>query len=417
MIVHELSIPDISIVLDDTKTVEEIQASSEQISKDTWIARNPFGYTILHYDDCVKILRDKRWHNPTKRTMDIFDLGFEEDGVRALPINTVEGDDHTRLRRLVAPVFTPSQADNYRPLMRSHATKLLDNLPDKTDLYHNFTKIYPTKIISEIFGSDEEGQDKLDTWATNIFKIFNGKVREEQEDIQKASSEMKLWFENLIQNKRKEPGSDVISTLIAARDSNDLLSTGEIIMMGVSLLLAGVDTVRNQLATIVALMLENPDQWSIFLENPEFYAPRAVEEGMRYSASTRGTGRVASEDIDYKGVTFPQGTLVFPLFSTANREQDKFKNADIFDIRKEIPNKPHLTFGSGIHHCLGAHLARAEMQEALLAIAEVCPGILLDGTITWKNSTVAIYGPSSMPVDLNKGSSNLHRYLENIFYE
>ena len=404
--VENLVLPDISVILDETKTAEQIQSAVQEIAAENWIAKNPFGYSILHYDDCVKILRDKRWHNPTKRTMEMFDLGFEEDGKKVLPLNTVEGDDHVRLRRLVGPVFTPKQADLYRGLMRQYAEEIIESLPDHTDLYNEFARIYPIRIITEIFGADKESSKKLDAWAPQIFKIFNSKVREDQESIRQTALEMKDWFQDLIDHKRNNPGSDLITTLINARDEKDYLTTGEIIMLGISILLAGVDTIRNQLSITMALMLQNSEQWSILLSNPEFYSARAAEESMRHSAATRGTGRIASQDIEYNGVMFPEGTLVFPLFSTANRESDKFENPDVFDIRKEIPEKQHLKFGSGIHYCLGAHLARAEMQEALITLAKHCPNIELNGQITWRNSTDAIYGPDKIPVNLNRTSDN-----------
>ncbi|MCB0968305.1 MAG: cytochrome P450, partial [Ilumatobacter sp.] len=127
-------------------------------------------------------------------------------------------------------------------------------------------------------------------------------------------------------------------------------------------------------------------------------APRAVEETMRYLGTVRGTVRIASEDIEYRDVLFPKGTVMAASLSAANRDDSTFRDPFTFDITREPADKPQLTFGSGIHYCLGAALARAEQQEALTIMAERMPNLRLDGDVEWKPNSFGIWGPASLPV-------------------
>jgi cytochrome P450 len=160
--------------------------------------------------------------------------------------------------------------------------------------------------------------------------------------------------------------------------------------------MAGTDTTRNQLAICVALLGAYPEQWARFVADPAL-APRVVDETMRYLGAVQGTLRVASEDIEYRDVVFPKGTLVFASLAAANRDPEVYAEPMAFDITRESA-APHMTFGSGIHYCLGAHLARAELQEALVVLARRLPNLALDGPVEWKPDTFGIWGPARLPV-------------------
>ena len=168
-------------------------------------------------------------------------------------------------------------------------------------------------------------------------------------------------------------------------------------MMVDAVIVGGTDTTRNQLGCAVGLLSEHPDQWKLLADDPSI-APRAVEELMRYFGAVRGTARFASEDIEYRGVTFPAGTIVMTSLAMANRDATVFDDPGTFDITRGPSGQPQLTFGSGIHYCLGAALARAELQEALPILATRMPDLAVDGTIEWKPATTAIFGPVHLPV-------------------
>ncbi|HEY6429107.1 MAG TPA: cytochrome P450, partial [Acidimicrobiales bacterium] len=172
--------------------------------------------------------------------------------------------------------------------------------------------------------------------------------------------------------------------------------TEEMTMLAQAVLMAGTDTTRNQLACSVALFSEHPDQWALLASNPEI-APRAVEESMRYLGAVRGTARIASEDIVYRNVVFPAGTLVSTSLAGANRDDEVWDDPNEFDIAKER-GTAQMTFGAGIHFCMGAALARAELQEALPLLARRMPGLARNGEIEWKPSTFGIWGPARLPL-------------------
>ena len=200
----------------------------------------------------------------------------------------------------------------------------------------------------------------------------------------------------MIDERRLDPAEDLLSDLIAVEEAGDRLSTDELVMLAEAVLMAGTDTTRNQLACSVAVFAEHPDQWALLAERPEL-APRAVEESMRYLGAVRGTARFASEDIEYRGVLFPQGTLVSMSLAGANMDPSIWEAPAAFDITQQRPAQ-QMTFGSGIHFCLGSALARAELQEALPLLATRLPGLACDGEVTWKPATFGIWGPAQLPL-------------------
>jgi cytochrome P450 len=162
-------------------------------------------------------------------------------------------------------------------------------------------------------------------------------------------------------------------------------------------ILAGTDTTRNQLSCAMATFADHPEPWARLAQSPQL-APRATEERLRYLGAVRGTARFASEDIVYRDVVFPAGTIVIPSFVGANHDSAVFDHPLRFDIEADRSGASHLTLGFGLHYCLGANLARAELQEALTVLARRMPNLCLDGEITWKPAGVGIWGPAHLPL-------------------
>lgn len=370
------------------------------LAAEHWLVRNPLGYSVLRYDDAVAVLRDKRWHSASgviAEMMGIDDPRFTER--RRVSILSAEGEVHTRLRRLVGQAFSPRSADRLRPFMREVIDGLVDAVAPtgRADVAVDICEPYPIPIICELLGAPKEDWQLFSRWATDVLRIFNATVRDELDIIIAAQTELDAYTRELIAERRSRPADDLITDLIAAEEAGDRLSTDELVMMVEAVIVGGTDTTRNQLGCTVALFADHPDQWRLLGEQPEL-APRAVEESMRYFGAIRGTGRFASTDIEYRGVRFPAGTFVSPSFSASNHDPAAFPDPAIFDITRPAPDRPHLTFGSGIHYCLGAALARAELQEALPILARRMPDLAIDGEITWKPSTVGIFGPEHLPV-------------------
>lgn len=395
--VAELDLPSID---DPSLSDTERQALVARLATDHWIVRNAIGYSVLQYADVVAVLRDKRWHSATSKIpemMGITDPAFLEN--RRVSILSAEGDVHTRLRRLVAKSFSPRSADRLRPFMREVVSDLVDTVAStgRADIAVDICEPYPIPIICELLGAPRQDWQLFSRWAEDVLRIFNGNVLEELHLIKQAQTELDEYSRGLISDRRNDPRDDLITDLIAAEEEGDRLSTDELVMMVDAVIVGGTDTTRNQLGCAVGLLTGYPDQWKLLADEPDL-VPRAVEEAMRYFGAVRGTVRFASEDIEYRDILFPAGTIVMTSMAVANRDTSVFADPGTFDIAREPSGQPQLTFGSGIHYCLGAALARAELQEALPILARRMPDLAVDGTIEWKPSTTAIFGPTHLPV-------------------
>jgi cytochrome P450 len=289
-------------------------------------------------------------------------------------------------------------ADRFRPVMREVVESLVDPVAPtgRTELVADVCEPYPIPIICELLGAPKEDWKLFSQWATDILRIFNFDFERDLPLIKKASAEMSEYVGDLIEQRRGDPRDDLLTDLIQAEEAGDRLSHDELVTMAEAVLLGGTDTTRNQLGCLVALFTAYPEQWALLAERPELVRG-AVEEGMRYLGAVRATGRFASEDVEYRGLRFPQGSLVSPSFVASNFDPAVFEEPEDFDITRESP-KPHLTFGSGIHYCLGSWLARAELQEALPILARRMPAVALDGEVTWKPNGTGIWGPAHLPL-------------------
>lgn len=393
--VGELDLPALDLIGAERQQVLQRVAEAR---RQHWLARGELGYIVTTYDDTVAILRDRRFHSALSIVTQAPDVTERRTRPRGQSILAMDGPEHARLRRLVAPAFTPAAADRLRPAMDRIVDGLLDAVAADgcCDLVSAVCEPYPIPVICELLGAPAEDWQLFSRWATDVFRIFNGDVANDLPAIEAAIGELDAYIVDLIAQRRAEPRPDLLSDLIAVEEAGDRLSGEELVMLAEAVLLAGTDTTRNQLGASVALLLAHPDQWRLLVDRPEL-APRVVEETMRHLGAVRGTARVAAEDVEYRGVRFPAGTLVALSLAGANHDPARFPGGDTLDVTAER-GALQLTFGSGIHHCLGAALARAELQQALPRIACRFPGLALDGPVTWKPPTFGIWGPAHLPV-------------------
>ena len=395
--ITELDIPQVDFDFVGSQAERDQLAS---IAQDSWIAKGLFAYPIFNYEDCLAILRDRRWHSAAALAAIAFgvdDPRLSED--RQPSILSSEGEVHTRLRRLVAPSFSPRAADHLRPFMREVMNSLIDPIVAQghCDLAVDICEHYPIPIICELLGAPKSDWQFFSRVAEDVLRIFDANNANEIDLILAAQADLDAYVRQLISERRNSPADDLITSLIAAEEAGDKLSENELVSMVEAVIIGGTDTTRNQLGCSVALFAEHPEQWKLLAERPEL-AGKAVEETMRYFGAVRSTGRFASEDIEYKGVLFPKGTLVVPSLVLANRDSAVFNEPNTFDITREPAGQPQMTFGAGIHYCLGAALARAEQQEALPLLAQRLPNLRINGDVIWKPSTVAIFGPERLPI-------------------
>ena len=395
--INELDIPQVDFDFVGSQAERDQLAS---IAQESWIAKGLFAYPIFNYEDCLAILRDRRWHSAAALAAIAFGVDDPRLSENRQPsILSSEGEVHTRLRRLVAPSFSPRAADHLRPFMREVMNSLIDPIVAQghCDLAVDICEHYPIPIICELLGAPKSDWQFFSRVAEDVLRIFDANNADEIDLILAAQTELDAYVRQLISERRDSPADDLITSLIAAEEAGDKLNENELVSMVEAVIIGGTDTTRNQLGCSVALFAEHPEQWKLLAERPEL-AGKAVEETMRYFGAVRSTGRFASEDIEYKGILFPKGTLVVPSLVLANRDSTVFNEPNTFDITREPAGQPQMTFGAGIHYCLGAALARAEQQEALPLLAQRLPNLRINGDVIWKPSTVAIFGPESLPI-------------------
>jgi cytochrome P450 len=395
----ELDLPELGFIDVDTVAADHVEHLA-RLAQQHWLARNPFGYTVLRYEDVLAVLRDKRWHSAAGRVAELSGVTDPEFlARRRVSILSAEGDVHQRLRRLVGKAFSPRAADRLRPFMREVMEGLVDPIAGtgRADLVTDVCEPYPIPIICELLGAPKSDWKLFSRLAADVLKVFDGNLVEVLPIVMAAQEELDEYTRGLIAERRSQPADDLITDLIAAEEEGDRLSTEELVMMVEAVIVGGTDTTRNQLGLSVALLADRPDLWKRLAEEPEI-APRVVEETMRLSGAVRGTGRFASEDIEYRDVLFPAGTFITPSLAVANRDATVFSHADAIDVDGPAPDHPHLTFGAGIHYCLGAALARAELQEALPILARRLPDLAIDGEVTFKPATVGIFGAERLPI-------------------
>ena len=370
-----------------------------RLSEAGWLAASPIGYFVLDREAAAFFLRTRAATFPGMKIAEMFEVPegplLEQMRRNILHIN---GDDHRRLRNLVNPAFTPRAADRWRPAMRDFLERLWEPLGEagRCEFVGAFAKPYPSLTIATVMGAPLEDAPKLYEWSNLIQRQFDGpSLMNEREDIERACAEFYEWAGELIERRRADPADDLISTLIAAEQEGDRLSDVECMNLVLNVLVGGVDTTQSQLAHAVRLFAAHPDQWRLLAENPEL-APAAVEEVVRFEPITPFTARLLHEKVEYRDVTFPAGTVVMVCAFTGNRDGVDGEPGE-FDIAADRGDAKPLTFGAGIHYCLGANLARAELQEALAFLPTRMPGLAPDGEPEL-GSVHGIYGLDSLPV-------------------
>jgi cytochrome P450 len=396
--VTELELPELDF-FDVGLRGERFHSTMDKLSKASWLATSPVGFFVLDRESAAFFLRTKAATFPGMKIAEMFEVPegalLEQMRRNILHIN---GDDHRRLRNLVNPAFTPRAAALWRPAMREFLERLWEPLEnaDGCEFVDAFAKPYPSLTIATVMGAPLDDAPKLHRWSNLIQRQFDGpSLLHERQAIEDACAEFYEWAGALIERRKDDPSDDLISTLIAAEQEGDRLSDDECMNLVLNVLVGGVDTTQSQLAHAVRLFAAHPDQWRLLAEQPDL-APAAVEEIVRFEPITPFTARLLHEDVEYRDVMFPAGTVVMVCAFTGNRDGVEGDPGD-FDITADRGDAKPLTFGAGIHYCLGANLARAELQEALAFLPARMPGLALDGEPEL-GTVHGIYGLDSLPV-------------------
>jgi cytochrome P450 len=373
----------------------------------SWIATTNLSYIILDHDHSFKMSRDTRWHNGLSLLSDLnphFDEKTKE-GRRKIIIN-LEGDDHLRLKRIIGPVFSPKNADSLRPDMEKAINEIIDAVIEsgECDLQKDIFNKYPSYIITKILGIPNSDWEEFSRWADITFSTFAGNYDQDPEEVRNTQKKLDKYTQNLVYEKRNNLGNDLVSMLITAESDGEKLTDSEIVHLIQAVLMGGLDTTKHQLGLISIMLADQPEL--IDMLSKDINVQEIIEESIRLDGVFKYVIRVASEDIEYNGVLFPKGTIISPALMVGNYDESTFNDAGSFMVDRPNRKGATLSFGAGIHYCLGASIARAQIQEAMRAIAKRMPDYQINGDVVYKKAYEAVWGARSLPVKFTPGNKN-----------
>jgi len=364
-----------------------------------------FGFWVCtRYDDIVSILRhSKASANP--RDWERFD-GYVEALGETGPAYNMQSrwmllknpPDHTRLRKLVTKAFTPRVVENMRAHIQDIVHGLLDTVHAKRrfDIIQDVAFPLPVIVIAELIGVPPQDREYFKDWTAALARSLDPIITPEiTQAADKATEDLIAYFTTLVAERRDSPQNDLLSGLIAAEEEGDKLDEDELLATAILLFAAGHETTMNLIGNGMLALFRNPDQMAKLKADPSLIKT-AVEEFLRYDGSVQITARVALEDIEVGGKTIRKNQQALLLLGAANRDPAHFSDPDRLDITRQ--ENPHLTFGHGIHHCLGAPLARVETQIAINSMLRRMPDIQpATDQLEWRDM-LTLRGLKALPV-------------------
>ncbi|WP_327251496.1 cytochrome P450 family protein [Streptomyces sp. NBC_01244] len=362
-------------------------------------------WLVTRHEDGLAALSDSRLSSDVRDASDTRLLKQLPDTEReAMLGNMLRSDppDHTRLRRLVSTAFTAHRVAELGPRIQAVTDRLLDAVvtAGRADLVADFALPLPVTVISELLGVPVDERHEFQHWTDRM--IMRGTEPPDPAVVNEAWQHMRAYVTGLIRAKRADPGDDLLSALITARDEEQRLTEDELVAMVFLLLAAGYLTTVNLIGGGIAMLLAHPDQLDLLRSDPGLL-PGAIEEFLRYDGPVSpGIARFAREDVQIAGVHIPRGATVLIGSALADRDPERFPDPDRLDIAR--PDNAHLAFGHGIHYCLGAPLARLEGRIAIGTALRRLPGLTLavsPAEIPWRPG--GLRGPLTLPVTFVPG--------------
>ncbi|QHC22534.1 cytochrome P450 [Streptomyces sp. GS7] len=349
-------------------------------------------WLVTRYAEARLVLGDQRF---SRADGALHDEPRASEGRRDSGILGMDPPDHTRLRSLVAKAFTVRQVEKLRPQVKELTRELLDELEaagPPADLVDRYALPIPVAVICRLLGVPTEDRPLFRRWSDAALSTSSLTA----EEFDANQEELRAYMRGLIEEHRRAPQDDLMTALIDARDVDDRLSELELVDLCVGILVAGHETTATQIPNFVLALLDHPGQLGQLRERPELIGT-AVEELLRFVPLGSGASqpRYAKEDIDVGGTLVRAGSPVLVAVGAANRDALRFDAPGTLDISRA--GNQHLGFGHGVHHCLGAPLARLELQEAILALVTRFPELHLAGDVVWKTEML-VRGPRVMPV-------------------
>jgi cytochrome P450 len=366
----------------------------------------PWGKWILtRYEDINFLLRDKRLGRvidhtlPPEQKQEWQGLEADFEVSRLGSLLEIEPPDHTRIKDVFHQTFTPKRVRELSNKVHALCNKLADNLlakPERrADLIEEFAQTIPVTVIADLLGIPEKDRHKLVPWSRGIIGWFEPERTSEMEkEAVKCAQEFMAYLRDLIPQKRQTPSDDLLCAMIAVHDKErERMSEQELINNCILLLNAGHEAVVNVIGNGMYALLRHQEQWENLKADARLI-PTAIEEMMRFDTPLQFFERFVLEDIAYKSFIWNKGTKLCLYYASANHDPNTFNNPETFDITRD-PN-PHIAFGLGLHYCIGAPLARVELQAALQTLSQRLPELQLE-------TKVADYQPR-----------NVFRYLKEL---
>ena len=345
-------------------------------------------WVISRYDDVTRVLRDHINFSSSAG------VGTEW---RPVPMMiSVDPPDHTHLRRMAQREFTPRAINEWGPRVESLVNGLLDGFVANGggDLVPQLAYPIPIGVIAEMLGVPFEDRGDFKRWSYDTIDALGGGLDPEASlRVETSVFEFAQYFMDAITKRRDLPGDDLLSMLIDPANG-ETLSNNELVSFAILLLVAGNETTTNLIGNLVYALASNPEQWAILKADPSL-VPAAVEEALRFDSPIQGFFRNTLTDVEVRGVTIPAEQKVMVLYGSANRDERKYPDPDRFLVQRNPMD--HVAFGSGIHLCLGAPLARMEGALFLNGLLARVESIDLDGEVV-RTSNPLLRGLSHLPV-------------------
>ena len=362
------------------------------------VHQSPLGFWVLtRYDDVVTSLRDSRYGRDGFAPL-IEAVYGPETAEGNLPRSMLMRDppEHTRLRSLVNKAFTPRVIEGMRARIQMIVERLLDKVQDarSMDVIDDLAYPLPVTVICEMLGVPLDDHEAIRGWSSDIARSLDaiGLLADPEIVARGVAARRNLtdYFRRLLPERRKHPQADLLSLLIAVEEQGDKLNEGELLAMCLLLFIAGHETTVNLIGNGTLALLEHPDQMAKLRDDPVLIAS-AIEELLRYDSPVQWTARITNSDVEIGDRTVPSGSMVIAVIGAANRDPRHFQDPDRLDIVRA--DNRHVSFGFGIHFCLGAPLARVEGQIALGMLLRRMPDLALQaGATTDRRKSSALRG-------------------------
>lgn len=353
------------------------------------------GWAVTRYEDVEQILLDhQRFSNWGAGAGDrIY--------TRDRSMLDLDPPDHTRLRSLVSKAFTPRSVTALKPRIEEIVGELLDGVDGERqfDLIDSFAFPLPVIVIAEMLGVPAQDLEQFKEWSNDIVVSLEPvQTREQRERFRRSEQELYEYFEGIIEQRRQDPQDDLVSALLAAEEEGDRLSHGELLATLLLLLVAGNETTRNLIGNGMLALLRNPEELNRLKEQPELI-DSAIDELLRYDSPVQLDGRTLVEDVEMGGKRMRAGQQVVAVVGAANRDPAAFTEPNRLDIGRQ--EKSHISFGRGIHHCLGASLAKLEGKIAFASLLERFSTIEL-AAVPQQRRQVVLRGVENLLVEVGR---------------